>query len=76
MSDCYGSIKAIIKGPRWARCDEFLKDLTFQMGLEIQVERDTCLLRESVRYKVKGMKSELVLFEREVNSVLSEWNRG
>lgn len=74
MTERIGIFKAYIKGPRWARVDEAIKDGCWELGLNCEVERSTTLLRETVRFKVEGPESKLITFKNGLESVIKERN--
>jgi len=74
MSERIGTIKSYIEGPRWARIDKAIKNACWELGLKCEVERDTTLLRETVRFKVEGEESKLRSFKDGLESSLQKWN--
>ncbi len=54
MSELKTRVKGSFEGPRWARIDQFIKEVAHFLDLDCTVERDTGVLREYVRFKVEG----------------------
>lgn len=59
-----GTLKSMIEAPRWAGASKFIKNLAWELGLELQIEVDKGFIRETVRYKVSGTESKLRNFQR------------
>jgi len=73
MSDHY-QYKNSIEAPRWARCDIAIKSLCFELDLKYEIERDTTLLREIIRFIVKGPKDKILLFKETLENTLEDYN--
>lgn len=74
MAERIGTIKSHIEGPRWARSDQAIKNGCWSLGLKCEVERETTLLKEIVRFKVEGEESKLLAFKEGLEHSLKEWN--
>ena len=74
MSERHGEIKSYIDGPRWARSDRFIETAALLSGLECEVNRETSLLREHVRFKVSGKESGLREFESLLRDAVARYS--
>lgn len=63
-----------IEGPRWARCDKAIKNGAWELGLKCDVERETSLLFETVRFRVEGDADKIEIFRRRMVSAVESWN--
>ena len=68
-------VSSYVKGPRWGRFDIALKDYCFEHDITItKLERDTSLLTETVRYEVKGKKSDIVRLSLDIKQMIRKFN--
>lgn len=75
MAERIGIIESYIEGPRWARFDIAIRNACWELGLKCEVERDTSFLRESVRFKIEGKESDLLIFKRGLESSIQEFEQ-
>lgn len=66
--------RGILSGPRWARIESALRNIAWDMGLEIRTEADRCWLTETVRFEVSGPDREVNIFVNAVKGAADEWN--
>ena len=63
-----------INAPRWVKLPRRLRDLAFEMDLEIKLFSEKSLLRERVHFTVYGVKSRLEKFKEILEEVMNDWN--
>lgn len=71
-----GIIRSWIEAPRFANGPTFLKNLAWQLGLNIEIEVDKGWLRETVRFKVEGEEGKLRKFKVVLEEALQEYQAG
>ena len=75
MNKIMRTITSYIRGPRWARSDQAIKNKCWSLGLKCRVERETTLLRETVRFTVEGEEVKLLAFIESLELSVREWNK-
>ena len=61
---------------RTNRIDLLVKSLAWQSNLRLEIERDTTLLREHVRFLVSGSKLDIERFKDRLSSAVDKHNSG
>lgn len=67
--------RAILEGPRWARCDKFAKDVAFWLGIECEVERETSWAREKVRIVLRGNDAAVMKAAETIDASVKAYNK-
>lgn len=71
-----GIVRSWIEAPKFANVPTFLKNLAWQLGLDIEIEVDKGWLRETVRFKVEGEEDKLRKFKVVLDESLQEYQAG
>lgn len=50
------------EAPRWARVPAFIKNTAFMLGLDVSMDIDAGLIRETVRFEVSGDQEKVSEF--------------
>ncbi len=53
------SVKSYVSGPRWVGLGRFLREAAMHCDLEIQIEREHGLIRETLFFKVEGEQENI-----------------
>jgi len=69
-------IKSFTFGPRWERMDCLIKNLCWLYNLKYKIERETHLLRETVRYEIEGESTMVEYFQKDLKRLVNERNFG
>lgn len=65
--------REIIEAPRWARFPKALRNLCFEMGLDLDMEVERGWLREMIRIRVSGAETELAKLQYAVYATIDEY---
>lgn len=68
------SNKSIVTGPRWAAFPRFLKNTAFMCDLELSIDVEKHIVRETVRFEVQGKKKDVDLFKKIVGISIEAYN--
>jgi hypothetical protein len=68
-------IRSFIEGPRWAGTENYLRNACWVLGLEIKTEVSKGLIRETVRFEVKGDDNAVDRFVDNLNKTITDWNK-
>lgn len=74
MSGPQAVYREIITGPRWAGIDTFLKDMAFELGLDIRLDIDNGWIRKTVRVECRGDADSIMKMSRAVTAALEQYN--
>lgn len=70
-----GTLKSWIEAPRWAGASKFIKNLAWELGLQLQIDIDKGFFTETVRFKVSGTESKLKQFSNTYANSISHYQR-
>ena len=70
-----GTIRSSVEGSRWAMVPRFLRDRCFTLGIDLEMDIDKGLIRENVRFTIKGPESKLRRLMRELKEGIDEYNQ-
>jgi hypothetical protein len=65
-----------VEAPKFANVPTFLKNLAWQLGLNIEIEVDKGFFRETVRFKVEGDEDKVRKFASVFNEAAKEYQAG
>ena len=65
--------RSVVEGPKCAKLGSFLKDEAFMLALDIELDVDRGWFRETVRYKVTGLRSKVLTFSDRVRASLKAY---
>ncbi len=65
-----------VEAPKFANVPTFLKNLAWQLGVNIEIEVDKGWLRETVRFKVEGDEEKVKKFASIFNKAAEEYQAG
>ncbi len=75
VEDAMSEIRSYFKGPRWARFDLWLKTYCHVHGIDVEVDRQTSLLRETVLYKATADSEKLRQMQNQITLAIHEYNK-
>jgi hypothetical protein len=69
-----GKLTTFIDAPRWCKVSKFLRELAFELNLEIELTSEKYFLSERVYVTAHGTKPELEKFNEIVKKAIDDWN--
>ena len=69
-------VRSWVEAPKFANVPTFLKNLAWQLGIDIEIEVDKGWLRETVRFKVEGDEMKVKKFISVFNQAAEEYQAG
>lgn len=69
-------VRSWVEAPKFANVPTFLKNLAWQLGINIEIEVDKGWLRETVRFKVEGEEAKVKKFISVFNQAAEEYQAG
>jgi hypothetical protein len=69
-------VRSWVEAPKFANVPTFLKNLAWQLGLNIEIEVDKGWLRETVRFKIEGEEAKVKKFTFVFNQAAEEYQAG
>jgi len=67
--------RGIIEAPRWAKVEDFLKDICWSERLELITYASKGILRETIRFEIAGDQDNVDKVSKIIYDTLSKWNR-
>ena len=69
-------VRSWVEAPKFANVPTFLKNLAWQLGINIEIEVEKGWLRETVRFKVEGEETKVKKFISVFNQAAEEYQAG
>lgn len=65
----------VITGPRWAKFPTAIRSAAFEAGLDLKMDVEKHLIRETVRFEVSGPSNIVEAFQSALLNTIQEWNK-
>jgi hypothetical protein len=66
-------VRSWVEAPKFANVPTFLKNLAWQLGINIEIEVEKGWFRETVRFKVEGEETKVKKFFSVFNQAAEEY---
>ena len=68
------SLRTVVTCPRWAAFPTALRDLAWQFDLELDIQVEKHIIRETVRFKVEGKDEAIARFASILKETIEDYN--